>query len=152
VSHADRHPTRTLEHVMRQRQIQNTSVSLTELGCGGAVIGNLYRTTPVEDATDAVDAAWEAGIRYVDTAPHYGLGLSERRLGAALRDRPRGEYVISSKVGRLLVPNERPRGADSEGFPALPGADQVTRTHCGGGAIAFHRLPDRLPPTPPVAR
>ncbi|KRD23457.1 MULTISPECIES: aldo/keto reductase [unclassified Streptomyces] len=101
---------------MHQRKIQNTSVSITELGFGAAVIGNLYRVTPVDEATAAVDAAWQAGIRYFDTAPHYGLGLSERRLGAALRGRPREEYVISSKVGRLLVPNEDPRGVDSEGF------------------------------------
>ncbi|GGN51374.1 oxidoreductase [Streptomyces albiflavescens] len=101
---------------MYQRKIQNTSVSLTELGFGASVIGNLYRVTPVDDATAAVDAAWEAGLRYFDTAPHYGLGLSERRLGAALRDRPRDEYVISSKVGRLLVPNEESRGVDAEGF------------------------------------
>ncbi|MFJ3779984.1 aldo/keto reductase [Streptomyces sp. NPDC090075] len=101
---------------MHQRKIQNTSVAVTELGFGASVIGNLYRVTPVEDAMAAVDAAWEAGIRYFDTAPHYGLGLSERRLGAALRDRPRDEYVVSSKVGRLLVPNEEPRGVDPEGF------------------------------------
>ncbi|WP_369368138.1 aldo/keto reductase [Streptomyces sp. CG4] len=101
---------------MHQRKIENTSVSLTELGFGASVIGNLYRVTPVDDATAAVDAAWEAGLRYFDTAPHYGLGLSERRLGAALRGRPRDEYVISSKVGRLLVPNEEPRGVDTEGF------------------------------------
>ncbi|WP_425315473.1 aldo/keto reductase [Streptomyces viridochromogenes] len=79
-------------------------------------IGNLYRVTPVDDAAAAVDAAWEAGLRYFDTAPHCGLGLSERRLGAALRGRPRDEYVISSQVGRLLVPNEEPRGVDTEGF------------------------------------
>ncbi|GAA2480509.1 aldo/keto reductase [Streptomyces longisporus] len=101
---------------MHHRMIQHTSVALTELGFGASVIGNLYRVTPVDEATAAVDAAWEAGIRYFDTAPHYGLGLSERRLGAALRDRPREEYVVSSKVGRLLVPNERPRGVDDEGF------------------------------------
>lgn len=101
---------------MQQRKIHNRPVSLTELGFGASVIGNLYHVTPVEDATAAVDAAWEAGIRYFDTAPHYGLGLSERRLGAALRGRPRDEYVISSKVGRLLVPNEQPRGVDTEGF------------------------------------
>ncbi|MER6130029.1 aldo/keto reductase [Streptomyces sp. NPDC001795] len=101
---------------MHQRKIQNTSVSLTELGFGASVIGNLYRVTPADDATASVDAAWEAGLRYFDTAPHYGLGLSERRLGAALRDRPRNEYVVSSKVGRLLVPNEEPRGVDTEGF------------------------------------
>ncbi|MFF4568168.1 aldo/keto reductase [Streptomyces sp. NPDC001410] len=101
---------------MHQRKIQNTSVTLTELGFGSSVIGNLYRVTPADDATAAVDVAWEAGLRYFDTAPHYGLGLSERRLGAALQGRPRDEYVISSKVGRLLVPNEERRGVDTEGF------------------------------------
>ncbi|WP_405854358.1 aldo/keto reductase [Streptomyces sp. NBC_01515] len=101
---------------MQQREIPGTSVALTELGFGGAGIGNLFRVTPVHDAKAAVHAAWDAGIRYFDTAPHYGLGLSERRLGAALRDRPRDEYAISSKVGRLLVPNEDPRGVDTEGF------------------------------------
>ncbi|MEU3782064.1 aldo/keto reductase [Streptomyces sp900129855] len=101
---------------MRNRKIAHTSVALTELGFGASVIGNLYRITPPHDASATVDAAWESGIRYFDTAPHYGLGLSERRLGAALRDRPRDAYVVSSKVGRLLVPNERPSGVDSEGF------------------------------------
>ncbi|MFG2133957.1 aldo/keto reductase [Streptomyces sp. NPDC048751] len=101
---------------MRHRKITNTPVELTDLGFGASVIGNLYRVTPAHQASAAVDAAWDAGVRYFDTAPHYGLGLSERRLGAALRDRPREEYVVSSKVGRLLVPNERPSGVDSEGF------------------------------------
>ncbi|POX45846.1 aldo/keto reductase [Streptomyces sp. Ru72] len=101
---------------MQHRNITNTTVDVTELGFGASVIGNLYRVTPVQDAAAAIEAAWDSGIRYFDTAPHYGLGLSERRLGAALRDRPRKQYVVSSKVGRLLVPNERPRGVDSEGF------------------------------------
>ncbi|MCX5117820.1 aldo/keto reductase [Micromonospora sp. NBC_00362] len=90
---------------------------LTELGFGAAQGGNLYRTTTDEEFASAVDAAWEAGVRYFDTAPHYGLGLSERRLGAALRHRPRDEYVVSTKVGRLLVPS--PQDAhlrDSDGF------------------------------------
>ncbi|MGC4834086.1 aldo/keto reductase [Micromonospora vinacea] len=90
---------------------------LTELGFGAAQGGNLYRTTTDEEFASAVDAAWEAGVRYFDTAPHYGLGLSERRLGAALRQRPRDEYVVSTKVGRLLVPS--PQDAhlrDSDGF------------------------------------
>ncbi|GAA0297456.1 aldo/keto reductase [Streptomyces turgidiscabies] len=99
-----------------RRNITDTSVELTEIGFGASVIGNLYRTTSAEDAAAAIEAAWDAGIRYFDTAPHYGLGLSERRLGAALRHRPRTEYVVSSKVGRLLVPNEHPQGVDSEGF------------------------------------
>ncbi|MEU0672209.1 aldo/keto reductase [Streptomyces sp. NPDC006172] len=101
---------------MHHRKIRGTEVTVCELGFGGSVIGNLYRVTPAEAATAAVDAAWDAGVRYFDTAPHYGLGLSERRLGAALRERPREEYTVSSKVGRLLVPNDSPRGADSEGF------------------------------------
>ncbi|WP_330293269.1 aldo/keto reductase [Streptomyces sp. NBC_00576] len=101
---------------MQRRKIHNTRVELTELGFGAAVIGNLYRTTSAEDASAAVHAAWDAGIRYFDTAPHYGLGLSEHRLGAALREHPRDDYVVSSKVGRLLVPNEQPRGVDSDGF------------------------------------
>ena len=78
--------------------------AVTALGYGAAPLGNLY--TPVSDAEAeaAVHAAWDAGVRYFDTAPHYGLGLSERRLGAALRQHPRDEVVLSTKVGRLLVP------------------------------------------------
>ncbi|MFG2039414.1 aldo/keto reductase [Dactylosporangium sp. NPDC048998] len=73
-------------------------------GLGCAQLGNLYRERSDEDARAIVDAAWDAGIRYFDTAPHYGIGLSERRLGAALRDRPRSQYTVSTKVGRLLEP------------------------------------------------
>ncbi|MFF7281251.1 aldo/keto reductase [Streptomyces griseorubiginosus] len=101
---------------MHRRKIPHTPVEVTELGFGASVIGNLYRVTDAHGASVALDAAWDAGIRYFDTAPHYGLGLSERRLGAALCDRPREEFVVSSKVGRLLVPNEHPRGVDNEGF------------------------------------
>ena len=104
---------------MKRRTIPNTPVNLTELGFGASVIGNLYRETQPQDATAAVAAAWDAGIRYFDTAPHYGLGLSERRLGEALAARPRADFAVSSKVGRLLVPNEDPRGTDTEGF-AVP--------------------------------
>jgi len=76
----------------------------------------LYRAIPDEQAHAAVDAAWAAGIRYFDTAPHYGLGRSERRLGEALAGRPRHEYVLSTKVGRLLEPLPQPHDADGEGF------------------------------------
>ncbi|WP_435207591.1 aldo/keto reductase [Micromonospora sp. bgisy143] len=92
-------------------------VRLSTLGFGAAQGGNLYRATSDEEFSAAVDTAWDAGIRYFDTAPHYGLGLSERRLGAALRSRPRDEYVVSTKVGRLLVPSpESARERDPEGF------------------------------------
>jgi D-threo-aldose 1-dehydrogenase len=84
-------------------------LGLGPLGYGAAAVGNLYRAVDDDAARRLLDAAWEAGIRYYDTAPHYGLGLSERRLGEMLRRRPRSEFVVSTKVGRLLVPD--PAGA-----------------------------------------
>jgi D-threo-aldose 1-dehydrogenase len=95
-------------------------VALSRLSLGCAPIGNLYRPTSDADARGAVEAAWDAGVRYFDTAPHYGLGLSERRLGAALRDRPRDAFTVSTKVGRRLEPvtdGERP---DDEGYAVAP--------------------------------
>ena len=95
---------------------------LGPLGFGAASIGNLYRVVTDEQADAALAAAWDGGIRSFDTAPHYGLGLSERRLGAFLRSRPREEYVISTKVGRVLDPNPDFTGGDdlaSGGF-AVP--------------------------------
>jgi D-threo-aldose 1-dehydrogenase len=86
------------------RQLGRSGVGVTEISFGGAAIGNLFTAVTDADARAAVDAAWDGGIRLFDTAPHYGLGLSERRLGAALHGRPRDEYVISTKVGRLLEP------------------------------------------------
>jgi D-threo-aldose 1-dehydrogenase len=77
--------------------IRGTGIRVTELGFGGASIGNLYHEISAEGATAAMDAAWAGGIRYFDTAPHHGLGLSEERLGAALRDRPGGRFVLSTK-------------------------------------------------------
>jgi D-threo-aldose 1-dehydrogenase len=93
---------------------------LSRLGFGGAPIGNLYREVPDADARAALDAAWDAGVRYFDTAPHYGLGLSERRFGDALRERPRGDFVLSTKVGRLLVPNTDGGDRDAEGGFEVP--------------------------------
>lgn len=90
------------------------------IGFGGASIGNLRREISDAEALAAVDRAWERGIRYFDTAPHYGLGLSERRLGAALAGRRRQEFVVSTKVGRLLEPRAHPLDQDDDGF-AVPG-------------------------------
>ena len=81
---------------------------VTRLGLGCAPLGNLYRELSDDDAYATVDAAWDAGIRYFDTAPLYGHGLSERRLGAALAGRARDEFVVSSKVGRLVRPAQGP--------------------------------------------
>jgi D-threo-aldose 1-dehydrogenase len=94
-----------------------TGLALPELGLGTAPFGNLYVETTDEASAATVDAAWDAGIRSFDTAPHYGVGLAERRLGAALAGRPRDEYVLSTKVGRLLVADPDGAGAqDDQGF------------------------------------
>lgn len=79
-------------------------LDFTELGFGTAPLGNLYRAISEDDAREALDRAWNAGVRYFDTAPLYGFGLSETRLNQFLRDKPRDEYVLSTKVGRLLTP------------------------------------------------
>lgn len=88
------------------------------LAFGGGPLGGLF--TPLDDGTaaGALEAAWEGGVRYFDTAPHYGIGHSERRMGAFLRACPPGEYTVSTKVGRLLVPQD-PAGREDESF-AVP--------------------------------
>lgn len=93
-----------------------TSLPLSRFGLGGAPIGNLLQAVADEDAFGVLEAAWDGGVRYFDTAPHYGLGLSEQRLRSYLADRPREEYVVSTKVGRLLEPLAPPHGPDSEHF------------------------------------
>ena len=73
------------------------------LGFGTAPLGNMFRAIPDEDAAATLEAAWDNGIRYFDTAPVYGAGLAEIRLGEALADRPRDEFVLSTKVGRVIL-------------------------------------------------
>jgi D-threo-aldose 1-dehydrogenase len=77
----------------------------SRLGLGGAPLGNLFSPVSDNDARALLDAAWASGCRSFDTAPHYGHGLSERRIGDALRMRPRERFTLSSKVGRLLTPD-----------------------------------------------
>lgn len=78
------------------------SIPFTQLGFGSAPLGNLYKSMTEDQATDVLEAVWKAGHRYIDTAPLYGLGLSETRLNHFLRSKKRKDYVISTKVGRLL--------------------------------------------------
>ncbi len=85
-------------------RLGNGGLTFTELGMGTAPLGNLYRAISDDDAHEVLERAWQAGVRYYDTAPLYGLGLSETRLNRFLRDKPRDDYVLSSKVGRLLHP------------------------------------------------
>ncbi|WP_309066210.1 aldo/keto reductase [Microbacterium sp.] len=92
-----------------------TDLTLPTLGYGAANVGNLFRPLTDDEAWAVLEAAWDSGIRYYDTAPHYGLGLSERRLGTFLQTKPRDEFVLSTKVGRLLRPNpdHQPGGLDT---------------------------------------
>ncbi|MEV7632455.1 aldo/keto reductase [Microbacterium sp. NPDC089318] len=95
--------------------MSSTDLEMPTLGYGAANVGNLFRALTDDEAWAVLEAAWDAGIRYYDTAPHYGLGLSERRLGAFLQTKPRDEFVLSTKVGRLLRPNpaHQPGGLDT---------------------------------------
>ncbi|MEU9063302.1 aldo/keto reductase [Streptomyces sp. NPDC048430] len=103
---------------MRRIRLGRSAVEITELAFGAAAIGNLFTEVDPGQAAAAVDAAWDEGIRYFDTAPHYGLGLSERRLGEALRDRPRDAYTVSTKAGRLLEPLPAAETAAHRGLSA----------------------------------
>ena len=95
---------------MKTREIGKTGVQVTEIGFGCAPIAGLYRAVDDASAEAVLQAAWDAGIRYFDVAPHYGAGLAEERLGRFLKDK-RG-YVLSTKVGRLhrTVPREQAEG------------------------------------------
>jgi len=75
----------------------------SKLGFGAAPLGNMFRDIPEDEARATVEAAWTDGIRYYDNAPFYGAGLAEIRMGTALADKPRDQYVISTKVGRLIL-------------------------------------------------
>lgn len=80
----------------------NRGLEFTELGMGTAPLGNLYKAISEDEANHTLEKAWEVGCRYYDTAPLYGLGLAETRLNRFLKDKPRDEYVLSTKVGRLM--------------------------------------------------
>jgi hypothetical protein len=93
---------------------------LPRLGLGCAPLGNLYHSVPEEQALAVVEAAFDTGCTYLDTAPHYGLGLSEERLGRALAGRDRSSYVLSTKVGRRLRPLRPGERVDGQGFVDTP--------------------------------
>src|SRR4051794_23483492 len=95
------------------------------LGFGGAPLGNMFDVVDEETAEAALVAAWNSGVRYFDTAPHYGSGLSEHRFGTVLRRYPRDAFVLSTKVGRLLRPDpSRPENPPFvEGLPFRVEAD-----------------------------
>jgi D-threo-aldose 1-dehydrogenase len=89
---------------LKKRKVGKTNIEVTELGLGGAPMGGFRATISDAEATALTDAAYEGGVRYFDTSPFYGYGRSELRMGAALRAKPRDEFILSTKVGRILHP------------------------------------------------
>ncbi|WP_140848724.1 aldo/keto reductase [Paracoccus sp. FO-3] len=127
---------------MKRNRIGRTEVEVTQLSFGCSGLGNLYRKVDDETALAVLTRAWEHGIRYFDTAPHYGRGLSELRLGQFLRGRAREDYTLSTKVGRLLAPG--PQLAEADGF-IEPLPNSVSYDYTGDGIeAAFEQSCERL--------
>lgn len=127
---------------MKRNQVGETGVSVTEVSFGCSGIGNLFREVSEGEAQDVLEHAWARGIRYFDTAPHYGRGLSEQRVGAFLRGRNRDDLVLSTKVGRLLAPG--PALEEADGF-VRPLPNAVRFDYSGEGIeAAFEQSCERL--------
>ncbi|MFE9750922.1 aldo/keto reductase [Saccharothrix saharensis] len=116
-----------------------SDVTVSRLGLGTAPLAGLFSAVTEDEAAAALETAWATGIRYFDTAPHYGAGSAERRLGAFLASRPRAEFTVSTKVGRLLVPGDAAPG--DEGFHGEPGLVRV-RDYSADGV--YRSLADSL--------
>src|SRR5436309_7312466 len=120
-----------------RRPLGRTGLTATPLGFGGAPIGGLYRPVADDDAIAVVRRAWDLGIRLFDTAPLYGYGASERRVGAALADRPRDAFVLSTKVGRLVAEVGRiPPGAEID-RQVLDGREDGAYAGTAGRKVLF---------------
>lgn len=123
-------------------QLGRTGLRITRIGLGTAPLGNLYDPVSDDEATAVVERAYDLGIRFFDTAPLYGYGIAERRLGAVLRQKPRDSYVLSTKVGRLLRSDRAPDPSQFfEGDPFYkatpPVAPLFDFSH--DGALVSHR-------------
>jgi D-threo-aldose 1-dehydrogenase len=95
------------------KRVIGNGCSLPELGLGTAPMGGLYAPVSADDAAATLEAAWERGVRFFDTAPQYGNGLSERHLGTLLATKPRDDFVLATKVGRLLRIPAEAQGEDA---------------------------------------
>jgi D-threo-aldose 1-dehydrogenase len=121
----------TVSKVTQQRRVGRGALQVSGLSLGTAPLGGLYRDLSDEEAHATIAAAWDAGVRYFDTAPHYGNTKAEHRLGHALRHYPREDYVLSTKVGRRFVPRTTPFD-DREGWQnPLPFEAIYDYTHDG---------------------
>ncbi len=122
-------------------QVGKTDVKVTDVSFGTASIGNLYRAIDDAAAAEVLEAAWAGGLRYFDTAPHYGRGLAEQRLGPFLKGRD--EAVVSTKVGRVLSPAAKPI-AEADGF-VKPAQNDVRYDYSGDGIEeSFEQSCERL--------
>lgn len=104
----------------KARRLGRTDLQVTVLGFGGTAIGNLFRPISDNDAREVLTAVWEAGVRYFDTAPLYGLSLSESRLGDFLTTHARNDFVVSTKVGRMLEPATAEQRVSRAIYPDVP--------------------------------
>lgn len=128
--------------MFKKNQVGKTSLQVTELGFGAATFGNLYRPMTDENAHSAIQKAVEMGMNQFDTAPFYGFGLSERRLGDALRLIPAEDYVLSTKVGRILKPCAK--AEDKHGFCSPMPFDPVYDYSYDGVMRSFEHSLQRL--------
>jgi D-threo-aldose 1-dehydrogenase len=123
----------------RQTATENASATssdghykpLFKFGMGGVPLGNEFSIVTDEDANAILEAAWSAGVRYYDVAPWYGLGLAERRFGYFLHNKNRSDYVLSSKVGKLLKASQTAHNRDL--FPFSPSPNDVVFDYTGSG-------------------
>lgn len=115
-----------------KRRVGDTEVKTSEISFGTSGIANLYTEVSDEAAREVLQYAWDSGIRYFDTAPHYGRGLAEHRLGRFLTNKPRNSFVVSSKVGRVLSPGKPMQEAD--GF-VKPLPNDVRYDYSGRGIL-----------------
>jgi D-threo-aldose 1-dehydrogenase len=104
-----------------QCEIANTGIKVTRLGFGGASLGNMYKPADNEEALGAISTAYSRGVRYFDTAPLYGYGKSERLYGTVLKEVPRESFVLSTKIGRLIVDGDPTPETEKTPFVDLPG-------------------------------
>ena len=118
-------------NITDRRTLPRGGLAVPVFGLGGAQLGGLYRPMSDDDANALVDAAWDAGLRHFDTAPYYGYTRSEHRLGTALARRPRDEFILSTKVGRLMRPGAPVWASDDGWIDPLPFRPHHDYTHAG---------------------
>jgi D-threo-aldose 1-dehydrogenase len=128
---------------MRTAELGRTGLRVTRLMFGTAPIGGLFTSVSADAAHATLEAAWDGGVRAFDTAPHYGVGQSEQRLGAFLATRPRAEYLVSTKVGRRLVPATGPTDG-VEGFYDTPPLRRVWDFSGDGARRSIEESLERL--------